>query len=550
MMKRFLTRRNILIVFCILSGVFLAISFPNYGFFAWVALIPLLFSLYYCTKREGFFLGFITGFIFFGGLMYWMWYVTPIAWIGLTFLCSIYFSILSFFIHLILRKTKSWVRLFLLPIFWVLFEFLWSLTPLTFGWGILGYSQHFFLPLLQIARITGIYGISFLIVLFNLTILEAFQLFYIKNFKYFHNIVEHLLRLFRRKRQLIYSFKYIAFSVILIILTVAYGFIPFLKNSPKNLYFRNLDELKLSLIQPNIPQDIKVSDIHIDFILETLEELSKKASRDKPDLVVFPESAIPLTFLEEELKGEQVKEGKEEYKMQGEKEEGKEENIELSSSYRWVKELISEIRTNLLAGVHSEDKDGNFHNSVILLNKKGRLIDIYNKIHPVPFGEFVPARKFLGNIGPLRILKYDIRAGNEYTIFPISKGKIGSVICFESALPQIPRKLRSNGAQILFVVTNDGWFKNSLELEEHFYMARIRAVENGVYFVQCANTGISGICAPNGEIINATSKNKACTLSESVYFMPDQTFYSRYGDIFSYICILIFLVWLIFRLPI
>ncbi|GAI01695.1 unnamed protein product, partial [marine sediment metagenome] len=95
----------------------------------------------------------------------------------------------------------------------------------------------------------------------------------------------------------------------------------------------------------------------------------------------------------------------EEYKMQGEKEEGKEENVELSSSYRWVKELISEIRTNLLTGVHSEDKDGNFHNSVILLDKKGRLIDIYNKIHPVPFGEFVPARKFLGNIGPLRILK-------------------------------------------------------------------------------------------------------------------------------------------------
>ncbi|GAI54950.1 unnamed protein product, partial [marine sediment metagenome] len=72
----------------------------------------------------------------------------------------------------------------------------------------------------------------------------------------------------------------------------------------------------------NIPQDIKVSDIHIDFILETLEELSKKASKDKPDLVVFPEFAIPLTFLEEELKGEQVKEGKEEYKMQGEKSSG------------------------------------------------------------------------------------------------------------------------------------------------------------------------------------------------------------------------------------
>jgi apolipoprotein N-acyltransferase len=241
--------------------------------------------------------------------------------------------------------------------------------------------------------------------------------------------------------------------------------------------------------------------------------------------------------LEEELKekGKEVK-------------ERKEANGKLSSSYGWVKELISEIGTNLLTGIHSKGKNGNFHNSVMLLDKNARLIEIYNKIHPIPFGEFVPARRFLDNIGPLRIIKYDIRAGNEYTIFPISKGKIGSTICFESALPQIPRKLRSNGAQILFVVTNDGWFKNSLELEEHFYMARIRAVENGVYYVQCANTGISGICAPNGEIINATSKNKACTLSESVHFMPDQTFYCRYGDIFSYICILIFLVWLIFKL--
>jgi len=116
-LKRFLKRRNILIVFCIISGILLAVSFPKYGFLVWIALMPLLFSLYYCTKKEAFFLGFITGFLFFGGQMYWEWYVTPIAWISLTILCSIYFSILSFFLHLLLRETKSWIRILLIPTF-------------------------------------------------------------------------------------------------------------------------------------------------------------------------------------------------------------------------------------------------------------------------------------------------------------------------------------------------------------------------------------------------------------------------------------------------
>ncbi|GAG64177.1 unnamed protein product, partial [marine sediment metagenome] len=195
--------------------------------------------------------------------------------------------------------------------------------------------------------------------------------------------------------------------------------------------------------------------------------------------------------------------------------------------FNWTKKLLGEIKTNLLKGVFTKDEEGNLHNSVILLDKKGKLIDIYEKIHPIPFGEFVPARRFIGNIGPLRLLREDVVAGKKYTVFPISQGKIGSIICFESALPQIPRKLRNNGAQILFVVTNDGWFRNSIELEQHFYMGRVRAVENGVYFVQCANTGISGVFAPNGKELDATRKNEACTLTTSVYFMQEQTFYSK-----------------------
>ncbi len=521
-LKRFLKRRNILIVFFVIGGILLAVSFPKYGFLAWIALMPLLFSLYYCTKKEAFFLGFITGFLFFGGQMYWEWYVTPIAWISLTILCSIYFSILSFFLHLLLRETKSWIRILLIPTFWVIFEFLWSLTPLAFGWGILGNSQHFFLPLLQIVRITGVYGVSFLIVFFNMSVLEALQLFQISNFKNLGSLIKHLIRFFRKKRWLFYNSKYLFSSIILIILILIYGFFTFLNNNPKNLFFKNLNKIEISLIQPNIPQSIKISGQNIDSILEILEKLSIEAAKNKPDLIVFPESATSLEFTEDET----------------------------DFYFNWTKKLLGEIKTNLLKGVFTKDEEGNLHNSVILLDKKGKLIDIYEKIHPIPFGEFVPARRFIGNIGPLRLLREDVIAGKKYTVFPISQGKIGSIICFESALPQISQKLRNKGAQILFVVTNDGWFRNSIELEQHFYMGRVRAVENGVYFVQCANTGISGVFAPNGKELDATRKNEACTLTASVYFMQEQTFYSKYGDIFSYICLLIFLIWIILKLPI
>ena len=532
MIRRFLKRRNILVVFCIISGTLLAISFPNNGFLAWIALIPLLFSLYYCTKIERFLLGFLTGFIFFGGQMYWELYVTPIAWICLTLLCSIYFSILCYFLHILLKKTKSWARLILIPSFWVIFEFFWSLTPLAFGWGILGYSQHYFLPLLQITRITGIYGVSFLIVFFNVSLFESLQLFKINNFKNFANLIEHLVRLFRKKRWLPYSLKYLFSAIILIILIIIYGFSPFLNNNPKNLFFKNLNEIKISLIQPNISQSIKISSYHKDYILETLEKLSIEALKNNPDLIVFPESAVPLLFLEED---------------------------ESNTSYMWIKELLADIKTNLLTGIFTKDKEGNFHNSVIIFDKDGKIIDIYEKIHPIPFGEFIPARRFINNIGPLRfiyensplrILKEDVIAGKKFTIFPIFQGKIGSVICFESALGQIPQRLRHKGAQILFVVTNDGWFRDSIELEQHFYMGRVRAVENGVYFIQCANTGISGVFAPNGIILESTNKNEACTLSTSVYFIPGQTIYSKYGDVFSYLCFLIFLLWLFFKIPI
>jgi apolipoprotein N-acyltransferase len=257
------------------------------------------------------------------------------------------------------------------------------------------------------------------------------------------------------------------------------------------------DPISVAVVSSDVPQEVKLDGRNLLPLLEDYIALGKEAAASDPDLIVFPESILPGYILRDNR-------------------------------------LLPEF-THLAEGSGScvlfgtgDLRSGKIYNSVVLLSPSGKIVDIYDMVHPVPFGETIPGRNLLERIGLKRFiasfLPQDLSRGEGF--FPIEG--IGTPICFESTFPTAARELTRQGATILVTVTNDAWFVKSSELNAHFANAIFRAVETRRYLVQAANGGVSGVVDPRGRIIAEEVGERI--VRASVSHVEGRSIYTRWGE--------------------
>lgn len=500
-----------------LAGLLLFLSFPkaDLHLLAWVALTPLLVFLYGLEKKEAFKAGFLMGVVYFFGTTYWIYHALHyygsfplLLSLFLVLLLSLYLSlypaVFSYFYSSLIRKT-SLPALFVAPVLWTTLEFIRSYALTGFPWSNLGYSQYEFLPAIQIADITGIYGVSFLIVAINGAIADIF-----------------LLKKRGLDKPLYPLLPTMAGFISLLIAVVAvfsYGFY--------RLYSeRDGVQIRAAVIQGNIEQDRKWDPAFQNETIGAYKELSMAAANKKPDIIIWPETAIPFVF----------------------KRDGERTNDLIS----FQKELDSYLLFGSILVREKEDTKEKTNelvhtNSAVLLDKNGNIVYVYDKIHLVPFGEYVPLRWLLFFVDKLAFGAVDYTPGDSHALASTSFGSFGVPICYEIIFPGLVRKFYLRGGDFIVTITNDAWFGNTSGPYQHFNKAVFRAVENRKPVIRAANTGISGFIDSNGRIIATTDLFDRTFMVKDIYTDKTRSVYTKYGDIFSFLCIVCSLLLLIRR---
>ena len=495
----------------IASGALLALAFSsfNLGFLAWFGFVPVFLALKDTSLRKAFFLFLITGIVFWASTIYWLVHVTLIGTIGLVIYLVLYFAVFGLVIRPCTRQSKLWVLIFI-PSTWVLLEYLRTVFPiLGFSWALLGYSQYLYLPFIQIADITGAWGVSFLLMFANVAIVEI--------------IYARQTRQFRRLA------KVSILLILFLVLVLSYGFyrINERRTAPRLGSGQTNDGrwIKVSVIQGNIPQEYKWVPEHNEFIMNRYINLTAAAAEDKPDLVIWPEAAFPVILNEEP-----------EYLQR-------------------VKDMAAKINAPILVGSITTAGELYF-NSAVLVDAQGAKSQ-YDKIHRVPFGEYIPLKDvfpFLETIVPIG----DIAKGVEFRVFDIYPAgssepvRFSALICFEDVFAALSRKFARNGADFLVNITNDAWYKYTSAPFQHLQASVMRAVENRLNLARSANTGISCFIDPTGKIVSVIVDDsgreifvKGYKTQEIFVAKAGPSFYCCFGDWFVLICALITIFFLV-----
>jgi len=503
----------------LLSGILLILIFPGFNFeiLAWVSLVPLFIATRKTSPLASLKLGFIAGLVFFLGVIYWIVIAMtkyggiPMAiGIAVLILLSGYLAIYVSIFTYLLSLTPYSLKYILAPFLWVTLELIRAHFLTGFPWASLGYSQFKTLPIIQAADITGVYGISFIIVMVNAAIAS-----FIESITPFHPPLSKGgsggVSKFATKYMIVTTLFIISFSI--------YGYwrMNIFENpliSPFNK--GGLKGIKVALIQGNIEQNMKWDESYQSDVFDAHVNLTMQASRERHDLIVWPESATPFYFQADRKFGPKMF-----------------ELAKNSGSFLFFGTPGYEIKDN---GIVS-------YNRAYLLSPEGDVAGKYDKIHLVPFGEYVPLRKLLFFIDKMVEGVGDYQSGEEYTVMDMQKGKFGTLICFEVIFPDLVRRFVKNGAEFLVNITNDGWYGKTAASSQHIAMVAFRAVENRVPVVRAANTGISGIIEPIGKIGKETGIfTTAYVLGEINIGSSIKTFYTRYGDLFAYICCVVSLL--------
>jgi apolipoprotein N-acyltransferase len=387
------------------------------------------------------------------------------------------------------------------PAVWVAIEFVRSnLFFLSWPWNLLGHSQYQYLSVIQIADITGVYGISFMLVMVNQVV------------SYLPDVLSARGSA-RRKMQNIDSTGWIlqgAVAAFFLILTLSYGW--YRLNVPESN-----EHIRVALVQGNVlPHDNMSYDEKIKY-LSVYEKLTREAALQKPDLIVWPSSSLPAQIS--------------------------------SRLVRFtVMRLAKETDMYLLAGGAGHEKlsprrEGHlpFSNSEFLIGPSGRLEGQYNKMRLLPFNEYLPLKGTITWPKWITTLPESFLPGDEYTLFQVSNVKFGAPICWENMFPDLFRRFVREGARFMVSVTNEGFFgRVQAPYQQSLAMNAFRAVENRVAIARSAPNGVSAFISPNGNIVERVTGSGGEDLFISGILVRDipvaakQTFYTRYGDVFAY----------------
>jgi len=488
-----------------ISGILLAISFPSIDFEygAWIALVPLFLILASVDSKKAFTFSYITGAVFFLLTIYWIAFVSILGMVLLVLYLSLYIAVFGVLTNCLFRRLKLPLALIAPPI-WVLCEFIRAHLLTGFPWALLGYSQYKQIALIQSASFISVYGISCLIVLVNASIADVW--------------------LFLKNRRI--GWRFLIGPVLSLVAVIA--FLIYGNTSVKADKRGGVEEsIKVGIVQPNIMQEEKAEALYNsrERALNIHLNLSEKLLKFKPDIIIWPETAISYV------------------------------NIYDKESISKLRSFVKKNNLYLLTGIcyrsHTTDK---FYNSVFLFAPNGAMRQRYDKMHLVPFGEYIPLKNFfpfLSKAVPIG----DFDSGKEYTVLNFHrKGRLDSdreikfacTICFENIFSDFTRQFARNGAQFLVNVTNDGWFGISSAPYQHMSMSVFRAVENHIPVIFNANTGVSCFIDRYGRISNRISKDDddifiAGTSFANICFNDEKTFYTKHGNLF----IIFNIIWLV-----
>jgi len=505
----------------VLSAVLLVVSFPKFdlGFLAWIGLLPILIASNGKSLKYSFILWFLCGLFFFGGVFYWTFAIPKYTVLHHSLLGLYLPPYFAFFGLAFAFISKRWgVRpaLSAAPFLWVSLEYVRSnLSFMALPWALLAHSQYQYPVIIQIASVTGTYGLSFLIVLVNAAIVQML-------------IIRRTLRTgsaglknstpWTRARLVLPGA-----AAILLILALGYGQNELSEPAEKRF-------IKASVLQGNINQERKADPRrHAPYIMDRYTELTTSAALDEPDLIVWPEGATPGFILKD------------------------------VTLYQRMISIVREINTYLLVGSSEyakfrktlpKDKRARSGNTALFFSPEGKILGQYLKIQLVPFGEYIPLEGVIE--WPHFILSKEGKSydtpGQEHTLFSLKETKFGVVICWEHVFPDLFRTFVKNGANFMLNITNEGWFGDTAAPYQMLAISVFRAVENRRAIARAANTGISCFVDPYGRITGRVQdRHKKDTFIEGyltgeIPIWNHKTFYTKHGEVFAYLCIAIALL--------
>ena len=496
-------RTNILLA--AFSGLLLTGAFPKIGleWLAWFALVPLLVAISNLSARQSFWIGFIAGLVHYLSLLYW---VVPVMRtygylpLFLSVLILFLFAAVLALFPAVFSMTLAAVGitpqrcLITVPLIWVTLEYIRAFIFTGFPWALLGHSQYLRLHLIQIADLFGAYGVSLLIVLGNMAVFLAMT--FLSRKTWHGKAVSRPL-------------------VIVAIAVFAAGFL--LTWIYGSWRIQTIDRLtaasptvRVAVIQGNVDQAVKWDPAFQEATIRTHRRLSFEAQSDNPDLIVWPESATPFYLFYNQRPTKNVMDG------------------------------IEDAGIDFLIGSPSFKRQGErviYYNSAYLISPGTKNIGKYDKAHLVPYGEYVPFKKWLPFLGKLVAQVGDFRPGPPGKTLPWNEDALGVQICYEIIFPRLSRAMVKNDAVLLINITNDAWFGTTSGPYQHFSITIFRAVENRRALARSANTGISGFIDPVGRILASTELLEEAAVTRALPLIHKKTFYTRFGDLFALACL-------------
>ena len=512
------------------SGVLQVLIFPEPAlyFLSWVALAPLIYAVLQCrnqdalltmvedgkwfapaTAWQGFWLGYLSGVIWYLGSCYWVYHVMHVygnlgpatsflLLLGYALYLALYHGLFGLLLALIARRRNGYSlrALVFAPFAWVAVEL--GRTYITgFPWDLLGTAQIDNIPLTRLATFTGVYGLSFEIALVNTAVAAAF-------------LVP------RARRNLMLAASLAAAAVLQV------G--QFVK--PPAL----TGDHGVTLVQSDIP--ILDDPWSLDYLQQTLSDLRALSTRPPqsppgtPGLIIWPESPAPFFVTDLHLRGT-------------------------------LGEVARTTNSYIVAGAmgieHAGDpaRQPDIYNSASLIAPTGAWIQRYDKIHLVPFGEYIPFERLIFFAQKLTREIGTFGRGTQRNPLEEDGVRLGTFICYESVFPNEVRQFALHGATVFVNISNDGWYGPTGAPGQHLNMARMRAVENNRWLLRDTNSGITAVIDPVGRVIAEAPRNQRTALQAAYSLIEGTTFYTRHGDWFPFLCAIITLtgVALRFREP-
>lgn len=470
-----------------ISGLLLAQAMPRPGLWplAWVALVPLFVSLREATIKRAALYGLTAGVVYFGFVLFWMTIFGYLPWLLLAVVEASFLAVFAAGTARLLPARTGWPSYIAVPAAWTAVQWLRSLGPYSFTWGSLAHLQANDLPIIQLASVTGPWGIDFLICLVNLALADL--------------LIPH-----NHKRRIAPT---LVAGVVTAVVALAGWSCLRADGPPARTRVAVIQGDTVRGMRPTAEEDPAAA-------FEVYRKLSLRAAKSGPDIVVWPETSLIATI----------------------------------SDPGWgtlVSLLARSTSADYLIGGYDAAPGGGYYNGAHLYRASGEKTGVYRKVRLVPYGEFVPLRDRLPFLKRYGIRDVDVTPGASHKLLQSSIGPIGVSICFESIFPQISSAETRAGGVALFVITNDSWFERSQAARQHLMMSKLRAVENRRYVVRAASTGISAIIDPSGRTGGETGLFEKAVLRGTIAARTGLTPYARFGDCFAYACALIALIALV-----